>query len=44
MRSFPTSLISMFRVRLKTGAEVTFPVREPTTKEKEQFGTKKNTF
>ena len=40
---FPTS-ISMFGVRLKAGAEVTFPVRERTTQEKKQFGTEENIF
>ena len=43
MCSFPTS-ISMFRVQPKAGAEVTFPVREPTTQEKKQFGTEENIF
>ena len=34
----------MFTAELKAGAEVTFPVRKPTTQEKKQFGTEENIF
>ena len=34
----------MFKAELKAGAEVTFPVRKPTTQEKKQFGTEENIF
>ena len=34
----------MFKAELKAGAEVTLPVREPTTQEKKQFGTEENIF
>ena len=44
MCSFPRSLISVFKAKLKAGAEVTFPVREQTTQEKKQFGTEENIF
>ena len=44
MCSFQKSLISMSKVQPKAGAEVTFPVRGPTTQEKKQFGTEENIF
>ena len=34
----------MFNVQPKAGADVTLPVREPTTQKKEQFGAEENIF
>ena len=44
MCSFPSSLISMFKVQLEAGAEVTFPVTMPTAQGKKQFGTEERIY